>query len=541
MSMNTPLRKKRLTRVLVHSLLILGGLTVLGVPRAATQGANSAYVITLDDDTINPVTAEYITQSIGKAEQEGAELLVIQLDTPGGLLTSTRMIVKRMLTAQVPIAVYIGPSGSRAGSAGVFITYASHVAAMAPSTNIGAAHPVQMGGGDGPKQRSTDWGELKDLLEEIRDSQREAEREQKPESSSAESGSGADSGESANKTAEADSAEDDAPQDAADDSEPAAVQDNGGDSGGADDEGEELAADADPMSSKLLNDTVAFIKAIAQERGRNVEWAIDSVAKSDSITNDEALEKEVVEFVATDVSDLLRQIDGHTVRVNGRDVVLKTKNIGVVEIPMDARQSFLNILANPNIAYFLMILGFYGLLFEITNPGIGVPGILGAIFLILAFYGLQTLPTNYAGVALIILGLVLFVSEAYTPTFGLLTLGGAVCLVLGSVLLFDTVDPVMRVDKKLIGGLALATAGTTLVLLTYLLKGQRNTPMGGYDRLIGQKGEAKRDIKPGEEGGRVFVSGELWSAVSDQEIAAGEKIIVDAVLEGMTVKVRKLV
>ena len=539
-------RQKLFRRILIYSLLILGGLTMLGVPQASSRAGGGAYVITLDDDTINPVTAEYITHAIGEAEEDGAQILVIKLDTPGGLLSSTRMIVKRMLTARVPIAVYIGPSGSRAGSAGVFITYASHVAAMAPSTNIGAAHPVQIGGGDGPSKRGTDWGELKEMLEEIRDSQREAERDRHPDGVQKIKESDSKGGDKQTAAGDADAQPAGLDKEnASEDASPADADKTSTDTDDADGADEQrhdtLTADADPMSSKLLNDTVAFIKAIAKERGRNVEWAIDSVAKSDSITNDEALEKNVVEYVASDVSDLLRQIDGHTVRVDGRDVVLQTAGIRIVDIPMDARQSFLNILANPNIAYFLMILGFYGLLFEITHPGIGVPGVLGAIFLILAFYGLQTLPTNYAGVALIIMGLVLFIAEAYTPTFGLLTLGGAVCLVLGSVLLFDSADPVMRVDKKLIGSLALATAGTSVLLLTYLLRGRRNPPMGGYDRLIGQKGEVKKEIRAQAEGGRVFVSGELWNAVADQDIAVGEKVIVDSVQEGMTLKVRKIV
>lgn len=528
--MRNPRPKNCSVRMLFYSALILGALCLWSVPRADTQTGGRAYVITLDDDTINPVTAEYITQSINKAEEDGARILVIRLDTPGGLLSSTRTIVKRMLTARVPIAVYIAPSGSRAGSAGVFITYASHVAAMAPSTNIGAAHPVQMGGGDGPAKRGADWGELKELLEEIRDSQREAQHTKEVGDTSDATGE--------DPQAEGSSAPD---QPSAAEESPSQGKDEGESSPDASaEETKALPHDEDPMSSKLLNDTVAFIKSIAQERGRNVEWAVDSVAKSDSITNEEALKKHVVEFVAKDVDDLLAQIDGLRVRVDGKEVTLQTKGLRVVEVPMNSRQSFLNILANPNIAYFLMILGFYGLLFEITHPGIGVPGIMGAIFLILAFYSMQTLPTNYAGVALVILGLVLFIAEAYTPTFGLLTLGGIVCLVLGSVLLFDTTDPVMRVDKKLIGMLALGTAGTSVLLLSYLLRGRGKPPMGGYQRMIGQKGEVKRAIVAGEEGGRVFVSGELWNAVADTDLSVGEKIIVDSVQEGMTVKVRKV-
>lgn len=491
------MRLHRKGRIVFYSLMIGLSLLLICLRESKADPSNKVYVLTLNDDTINPVTAEYITKSIDKAQHDQARMLVIQLDTPGGLLTSTRTIVKKMLTASVPIVVYISPSGSRAGSAGVFITYASHVAAMAPSTNIGAAHPVDLGGS--APQKDSDWSELKKLLEEIRAKQLQQDSIEKKTEKNAEE-------------------------------IPSAPVET--------EKQETVQSDDNPMDSKILNDTLAFIKAIAHERKRNVEWAVQSVAASDSITNDEALEKKVVELVATDLNDLLVKLDGYTVNINGHDVVLDTKHPDIEHISMDSRQKFFNILANPNIAYMLMILGFYGLLFEITHPGVGAPGIIGAVFLILAFYSLQTLPTNYAGLALTVLGFVLLVAEAYTPTFGILTLGGGVCLILGSMLLFDSADPLMRVSRSLIFVFTLTTAGISFFVIAYLLKNRRKKAKGGFERLIGEEGEVKRGIKKGVEG-KIFVSGELWSAIADEDIKVGEKVTVESA-KGMLLTVKKV-
>ncbi|MCK5083685.1 MAG: nodulation protein NfeD, partial [Candidatus Omnitrophica bacterium] len=255
-------------------------------------------MIQLNDDTVNPVTAEYIVESIDRAHQENVQCLIIKMDTPGGLLNSTRMIVKKMLTSKVPVVVYIAPSGSRAGSAGVFITYASHIAAMAPSTNIGAAHPVQMGGS--APRRSGEWSELKKLIEDLREAKRITQ----------------DNEEEGKLLAEESTQEK-----------------------------EELKADENPMESKILQDTVAFIKAIAKQRGRNVEWAVDSVVKSSSITSQEAMEKGVVEILADSDGNLLEQLDGRSVTINGEEVVLQTKGAYIEFIEMDPRQKFFNVLA----------------------------------------------------------------------------------------------------------------------------------------------------------------------------------------------------
>ncbi|MCK5580017.1 MAG: nodulation protein NfeD [Candidatus Omnitrophica bacterium] len=465
-------------------------------PQTSAAVNNEVHVIQLDDDTINPVTAEYIVSAIDRAENQGAECLIIKLDTPGGLLTSTRLIVKKIMSAQVPVVVYISPSGSRAGSAGVFITYASHVAAMAPSTNIGAAHPVQMGGQKG-RQRDI-WDGLKELLEQ-----------------------------KAKKEAEETTTEPQVKEEIKKKTE--AVE--------AEDTKEEVVPDEDPMRSKILNDTIAFIKAIAKKRNRNLEWAVKSVVESSSVTETEAQELNVIEIIANNEHELLEKLDGRVVMIDDQKKILNTAGATMRYIEMDARQKFFNILANPNIAYILMILGFYGLMYEVTHPGIGVPGIMGAIFLILAFFSMQTLPTNYAGLALVILGLTLFIAEAFTPTFGLLTLGGFVCMILGSLLLFDSSVPLMRVSLSLILSFTLTTAGITLFLVRAVIRAHRQKKRGGKEGLVGEKGEAYSALTAGEEG-KVYVHGELWNAISDENIKKGEKVTVEEV-DSMTLKVKR--
>lgn len=453
--------------------------------------ASDIKVITLDDKTINPVTAEYIIRSIDQAEQENTAFLVLELDTPGGLLNSTRSIVKRMMTAKIPIVVYISPKGGRAGSAGVFITYASHIAAMAPSTNIGAAHPVSIGSDRPISPENRDWQEMRDFIGDLRESSDSPLDSKKDEASSNE-------------------------QEAYIQNEP----------------------DSNPMASKILNDTVAFIKAIATERGRNAQWAELSVSRSESITNDQALKKGVVEIVANDFDDLLNQLDGRTVVVQGRPITLNTQNERIVRIPMDARQNFFNIFADPNIAYFLLILGFYGLLFELTHPGIGVPGILGYIFLILALYSMQTLPTNYAGLALMGVGLILLVAEAYVPGFGLLTVGGMVSLAMGSMLLFESADPVMRVSRILIAIITVSFGGCTLFLIGFLLRNRTRQAMSGREGMQGLIGQVLVTISP-ERAGQVFVHGERWQAICDESCSKGTDVVVVSIT-GLTLKVKPI-
>lgn len=450
-------------------------------------------LVQLNDDTINPVTAQYVESAIDQAELMRAQCVIIKLDTPGGLLNSTRAMVKKIMASSVPVVTYIAPSGSRAGSAGVFITYASHIAAMAPSTNIGAAHPVQLGR---EEKRKDLWQDLQELSKGLKE---------KPDLES----SPLPPPEKKIKTRSLDPAQ----------------QPN------------EDKTDSQILSDKILNDTVAFIKALAMQRKRNAEWAVKSVTESASITDSEALEKGVIDLIADDTRDLLTKIDGKTVSLNNRKVTLSTQNAAIHDIPMTPRQQFFNVLANPNIAYILLILGFYGLLYEITHPGLGAPGVLGTIFLILAFFSMQTLPTNYAGLALVILGLILFVAEALTPGFGFLALGGTASMILGSLLLFDTSVSMMKVSLSLILTFTLTTAGITLFLLRAVLRVHSRKTMSGPEAMVGETAEVQSPITPSTQG-KVYVHGELWNAVSDQALAKGDKVkVVD--IEGMTLKVKK--
>ncbi|HDK36022.1 MAG TPA: nodulation protein NfeD, partial [Bacteroidetes bacterium] len=321
---------------------------------------------------INPVSAKFIVESIDKAEEAKAECLVIELDTPGGLMTSMRQIIERFLSSKVPIVVYVYPQGARAASAGVFITYAANIAAMAPSTNIGAAHPVTIGGGG-----------------------------------------------------------------------PGSAPDTSGRS---------------TMMEKITNDAVAYIKTLADKRHRNVKWAEEAVRKSVSITEKEALKINVINYIAPSLDSLLAMIDGEKVNLNGKTVILNTKNASIVYEKMNWRYRILDKLSDPNIAYIFLLLGMYGLIFELSNPGAILPGVVGVIFLILAFFAMQTLPINYAGLALMLFGVVLFILEIKITSYGLLTIGGIVSMTLGSLMLFQSPYPFLKVSLGVIIPGVLVTA-----------------------------------------------------------------------------------
>lgn len=440
---------------------------------------NHVNIVRIKDYSINPITADYITKAIDISYSDNAECLIIELDTPGGLLNSTRTIVKKILASKVPVVVYVYPGGSRAGSAGVFITYASHIAAMAPSTNIGAAHPVKLGGRDRPT-----WSAIKDLINSFlkRGKEDNAQKEEQEKTETEET--------------------------------------------------------SDIIADKILNDTIAFVKTLARKRNRNEEWAERSVSESLSITEEEALKNNIIEIIAKDEQDLLEQLDGKIVLIDNKERTLKTKYSLIHYIDMNFRQRFLNVLANPNIAYILLLLGFYGLLYEVTNPGIGFPGIVGAICIILAFFSMQTLPTNYAGLALIILAVILFIAEVKVPGFGLLTLGGIVCMVLGSLILFESPSRIMRVSLTLVISFSLATAFITVLLAGAVLRAHKTKIVSGKEGLIGEIGQAKTNINISKEG-KIFVHGEIWDATSSEDIKEGENIKVLKV-EGMKLVVSSL-
>jgi len=440
----------------------------------ASAHAAHVNVIELDNQIISPVTQQYIESAIERSETDGAVCLVIKLDTPGGLLESTRGIVKRIMNARVPVVVYVAPAGSRAGSAGVFITMAAHVAAMAPSTNIGAAHPVMVGEGGG--------GPIKKLIKRIK---RDA----------------------------------DGPKDT--------------------DEVEEETIEEEqrnPMAEKILNDTVAWITTIARSRGRNEEWAKKAVVESFSVTETEAVEERIVDLVAIDVHDLLAKIDTRTVTLLDTPVELATADATIVTIPMNARQQFLAVVTNPNVAYTLMMLGTLGLIFEFTHPGIGFPGIAGLICLLLALYAFQALPVSYAAIALLLLGLVLLAAEIKVASGGLLGLGGVISLTLGSLLLIESPNPDLQVSLQVI----IPTVGTLAVLTLFVvrraLQAQTQRVATGASGLLGETGTASTDLRPE---GQVFVHGELWNATSPQGVKRGEKVRVIQV-NGMQLLVERL-
>lgn len=398
-------------------------------------------VVAIYEGVINPVAAEFLAQVISDATEQRAEALVIQLDTPGGLDTSMRLIIKEMSAARIPIIVYVSPTGARAASAGVFITLAAHVAAMAPGTNIGAAHPVAMGGGEMDKE----------------------------------------------------------------------------------------------MKKKVENDAAAYIKSIAEKHGRNVQWAEDAVRQSVSATETEALKLKIIDYVAENLSALLAAVDGRVVEtVDGRRT-LKTRSAEIQKLLMSSRLKILNALSDPNIAYILMLLGIYGLIFELSNPGAILPGVVGAICLILAFYSFQTLPINYAGLLLILLAIILFIAEIKVPSYGLLTVGGVVSMILGSLMLFKTDLPFMRISWWVILPTAALTAGFFVFVLGLAWRAHHRKPVTGVEGFVGVLGTAKTEINPK---GRVLVQGELWDAISSELIREGEAVEVTGV-EGLKLYVKR--
>ncbi len=409
-------------------------------PPAQASPSKKVYLITVDA-AITPVVAEYINKSIDLASKANAEAVIIELDTPGGLVDSMREIVKKMMSADVPVVVYVGPSGARAASAGVFITLAANIAAMAPTTHIGAAHPVTMEG----KMDKT-------------------------------------------------------------------------------------------METKVVNDLAAMARSIAEKRGRNAKWAEEAVRKSVSITETEALKAKVIDFISPDIPTLLKDINGRTVDLAVGKKTLKTEGAEVKEINMGFRFKFLNTISNPNIAYILMILGFYGLYFELANPGAIFPGVAGAICLILAFYALQTLPINYAGLMLILLGVGLFIAEAFITSHGILGVGGAVAMAIGSVMLVESTSPYLRISWSVIAPVVALSALLFIITVSLAVRVHREKVDTGKEGMVGLEGEAKTDI---QASGQVFVRGEYWNAWSDEPVRKGERVKIESV-EGLKLKVRKM-
>ena len=420
---------------------LLVALAALLVPAVAAAAPQPVATIEIEG-VINPVTLRLVGIAIDRAQAERAQALIIQLDTPGGLERSMRAIVQRMMNAEVPVIVYVVPTGARAASAGVFITMAAHVAAMAPATNIGAASPVALGGG------------------------------------------------TADKT----------------------------------------------MMKKVENDAAAFIRTVALKRGRNADWAEKAVREAVAITERDALKLKVIDLIASSVPDLLEKVDGRTIELPKGPVTLATKGAPVRPIEIGFRDRFLNVITDPNIAYVLMMLGMLGLFFELSNPGVTLPGVIGGICLILAFFAFQSLPINYAGLLLILFGIVLLIAEIKIVSHGVLAIGGMISMALGSLMLYDAPEVGFRVSWWIIGSMVLGTAGLFLFAVTAGVRALGRPALTGAEGLVGRTATVRERLGPE---GQVFVSGEIWRAIAEGEaFEPGAQVRIVAV-DGLTLKVAK--
>ncbi|MBC8247513.1 MAG: nodulation protein NfeD [Deltaproteobacteria bacterium] len=427
-----------------HGLLMIAGAValctflILTGYRMAVAADRSVYLITVSD-AISPGTADYIKSGIQKASDAGATCIIIELDTPGGLAESMRHIVMAIYASKIPVVVYVSPSGARAASAGVMITLAGDIAAMAPATNIGAASPVGLGG----KQ--------------------------------------------INKT----------------------------------------------MSKKIINDMVAFTKGIAKKRGRNMTWAEKAVRESVSVTETEALKLNIIDIIATDIDDLIRQMNGREIKEKG---VLDLNRVQKIRIKETLRTKVLKTISNPNIAYILLLIGLAGLYFEFSHPGAIFPGVLGGISLVLAFFALQTLPVNYAGVILIILAIIFFIMEMKISSYGLLSVAGIVSLLLGSIMLFDSGDSGMRVSWHVLIPTLVLISGFFVFVAGLVFKAQVTTPRTGAAGIVGEVGIVKKAIMPD---GKIMIRGELWKAIAKEPIPEGTRVRV-LNLENLVLEVEPL-
>jgi membrane-bound serine protease (ClpP class) len=419
---------------------LLAGLLLAGPARAAPE-IRTVHLA----GVINPVTAGFVTAELARANAGAAGAFLLELDTPGGLDTAMREIIQALLGSRVPTIVYVYPAGARAASAGALITLAADFAAMAPGTNIGAAHPVAIGIGGGEKEG--------------------------------------------------------------------------------------------PMAEKALNDAVAYARSLAQQRGRNVEWAERMVRESLSTSAVEALELKVIDLVAADEAALLEGLHGRRFLRDGRPLALETRDAVLVRSEMGWRQKILNTISNPNVAYLLLMLGILGIFFEISQPGVILPGALGGIALLLAFFAFQTLPVNYAGVLLILLAIVLFILEIKVTSFGMLTVGGLIALILGSLMLIDSPDPLLQISRVVIVATAIVSAAFFTVVLWFVVRTHRAPVVSGVEGMVGERGTTVTAV---HHSGRVFVHGEYWDAFAAGPIVAGEPVEVVRVGPGMRLEVRKV-
>jgi membrane-bound serine protease (ClpP class) len=410
---------------------------------------------------IGPATAEYLVNSLENSAGRNAELVIIRMDTPGGLDASMRDIIKAILDSPVPVATFVTPGGARAASAGMYILLASHIAAMSPATNVGAATPVSIIGGEQPGNKQ----------------------------------------------------------------EPAEKSD--------DEEVPETGATT-AMERKAINDAVAYARGLANRHDRNADWAELAVREAASITAEKALETGVIDLIAADVGDLLQQLDGKTIEVRGSEWTLDTASLQVEQLEPDWKSELLSVITSPTIAYLLLLVGIYGLFFEGYNPGAVLPGVIGAICLLIALYAFQMLPVNYAGFALLALGIILMIGEATAPSFGVLGIGGIIAMVIGSVILIDTDVPGYTISRPLIGGLALASSLGLMAIIGIALKARLRPVVSGREQMLGAAGTALVDF---HHQGEVFVHSERWTAITESPLRKGQNVVVTGV-DGLILKVR---
>lgn len=462
------LSRNSLVRLAALALLLA---TMTGFALAQTR---SALVLEVDG-AIGPATTDYLTRAFEEAASAEVEVIIIRMDTPGGLDAATRDINQAILASPIPVVTWVSPNGARAASAGTYILYASHIAAMAPATNLGAATPVQIGGGTSPAPGASD---------------------------------------SPNDSGDSDSS--DAPEES-DGTKPANPFPTG-----------------DALVSKAVNDSAAYIRSLAELRGRNADWAERAVREAVSLTATEARENNVIDVVAPSLTALLAAIDGMTVDLNGEPRTLNTSSLEVVSQEPDWRSQLLSLITDPNVAYFLLLIGVYGLIFEGYNPGALVPGVIGAICLLMALYAFQVLPVNWAGVALIALGIALLIVEAFAPSFGILGIGGIVAMVFGSVMLFDMTAPGFEVSPWFIGSVAAVSGALFLLIINLAMRAWRRPQVSGRTELERAHGVVTKEVDPE---GWAQVEGELWRVRSDQPIPAGAEVEVTQI-DGLTLTVK---
>lgn len=447
----------RLTRIYVI-ILVFTAISLLW--NSVSGNSTDRFILQLTiEEAIGPATDDYVERALEIAVHDRAELVVIRIDTPGGLDTAMRGIIKNITNSSVPVAVYVAPTGARAASAGTYILYASHIAAMAPGTNLGAATPVQIGGI--PQPGTTE--------------------KEKPEKS-------------------------------------------------ADD------ASKDTMKQKAINDAVAYIRGLAELRGRNQDWAEKAVREAASLQASEALKLNVIDIIATGMADLLKQIEGRKVMVQGNERTLHPLGLPVREVTPDWRSRLLSVITNPNVAYILMLIGIYGLILEFSNPGAIVPGTVGAICLLLALYAFQLLPINYAGMGLILLGVALMVGEAFEPSFGILGIGGVVAFVIGSIILMDTDVPGFGIDISVIITFAVTSVLIFVFVVGMAFKARHQKVVSGLEQLIGGEATVINDF---DHSGRVSIHSETWQALSTTPLHKGQQVKVTGIKD-LTLEVEPL-